>query len=42
LQPKIREVVEIIKALPGMAIPKSFAEMDEYLIARQSRHKKGE
>jgi hypothetical protein len=28
--------------LPGIAIFKSFAEMDEYLAARQNRHKKGE
>jgi len=38
MQPQIQEVFEIIKALPGVAIFKSFAEMDEYLIARQARH----
>jgi len=42
MQPQIQEVFEIIKALPGVAIFKSFAEMDEYLAARQSRHKKGD
>lgn len=42
MQPQIQEVFEIIKALPGVAIFKSFAEMDEYLAARQGRHKKGE
>jgi anti-anti-sigma factor len=41
MQPQIQEVFEIIKALPGVAIFKSYAEMDEYLAARQSRHKKG-
>lgn len=42
MQPQIQEVFEIIKALPGVAVFKSFAEMDEYLAARQERHKKGE
>lgn len=42
MQPQIQEVFEIIKALPGVAIFKSFAEMDEYLAARQGRHKKRE
>lgn len=41
MQPQIQEVFEIIKSLPGVGIFKSFAEMDEYLAARQSRHKKG-
>lgn len=41
MQPQIQEVFEIIKALPGVAIFKSFAEMDEYLAARQRRHKEG-
>ena len=41
LQPQIQEVFDIIKALPGVAIFKSFAEMDEYLAARQQRHKGG-
>jgi anti-sigma B factor antagonist len=40
MQPQIQEVFEIIKALPGVAIFKSFAEMDEYLVARQAQHKK--
>jgi len=39
MQPQIQEVFEIIKALPGVAIFKSYAEMDEYLAARQARHK---
>jgi anti-anti-sigma factor len=41
MQPQIQEVFEIIKSLPGVGIFKSFAEMDEYLAARQARHKKG-
>jgi|SRR5436190_22286864 anti-sigma B factor antagonist len=35
LQPQIKEVFEIIESLPGMAIFKNVAEMDEYLAARQ-------
>lgn len=42
MQPQIQEVFEIIKALPGVGIFKSFAEMDEYLAARQRRHSEGE
>jgi anti-anti-sigma factor len=38
LQPQIKEVFEIIKALPGMAIFESTAEMDRYLAARQRSH----
>jgi len=41
MQPQIQEVFAIIEALPGIGIFKSFAEMDEYLADRQSRHKKG-
>jgi len=41
MQPQIQEVFEIIKALPGVAIFKSYAEMDEYLAARQAKHKQG-
>ncbi len=35
LQPQIKEVFEIIKSLPGIAIFQDFAEMDRYLAARQ-------
>jgi anti-anti-sigma factor len=38
LQPQIREVFEIIKALPGVAIFTDIAEMDRYLAARQHAH----
>ena len=38
MQPQIQEVFEIIKALPGVAIFKSEAEMDRYLAARQQLH----
>lgn len=41
MQPQIREVFEIIKALPGVAVFKDMAEMDEYLAARQRRHLEG-
>jgi len=41
MRPQIQEVFEIIKSLPGVGIFKSFAEMDEYLAARQARHKGG-
>jgi anti-sigma B factor antagonist len=41
MQPQIREVFEIIKALPGLAVFKDMAEMDEYLTARQRRHLEG-
>ncbi len=35
LQPQIQEVFEIMKALPGVAVFASTAEMDRYLAARQ-------
>ena len=35
LQPQIREVFEIIKALPGVSVFESVEEMDRYLAARQ-------
>ena len=35
LQPQIHEVFEIIKALPGVSVFESVAEMDRYLAARQ-------
>jgi anti-anti-sigma factor len=38
LQPQIREVFEIMKSLPGVAIFKDVAELDEYLAARQRMH----
>jgi anti-sigma B factor antagonist len=38
LQPQIREVFEIIKALPGIAVFKDMAELDAYLAARQRTH----
>jgi anti-anti-sigma factor len=38
MQPQIQEVFEIIKALPGVAIFKSEAELDKYLAARQRSH----
>ena len=42
MQPQIREVFEIIKALPGVVIFKDMAEMDAYLAARQRRHTEGD
>jgi anti-anti-sigma factor len=38
MQPQIQEVFEILKALPGMAVFKDYAEMDAYLAARQRAH----
>jgi anti-sigma B factor antagonist len=38
MQPQIQEVFEIMKSLPGVAIFKSVAELDEYLAARQRSH----
>jgi len=38
LQPQIQEVFDIMDALPGMAIFKSVAELDQYLAARQRSH----
>jgi len=38
MQSQIREVFEIIKALPGLAVFKNMEEMDDYLAARQRRH----
>ena len=42
LQPQIRKVFEIIKALDGMNVFKDQEEMDDYLTAMQSKVKKGE
>lgn len=41
MQPQIQEVFEIIKALPGVAVFKDMAELDQYLAARQRSHTKG-
>jgi anti-sigma B factor antagonist len=41
LQPQIKEVFEIIKALPGMSVFKDLAEFDAYLAARQRAHEEG-
>jgi len=38
LQPQIKEVFDIIKSLPGVAVFKDTAEMDRYLAARQKTH----
>ena len=38
MQPQIQEVFEIIKALPGVAVFNSVAELDAYLAARQRAH----
>ena len=37
LQPQIAKVLEIIKALPGLAVFSSVQEMDEYLAAMQKK-----
>ncbi len=42
LQPQIKKVFEIIKALDGMNVFKDQAEMDEYLTAMQEKVKDGE
>jgi len=38
MQPQIREVFEIMKSLPGVAVFKDVAELDQYLAARQRSH----
>ena len=38
MQPQINEVFEIIKALPGVGLFRSTAELDDYLAARQRTH----
>jgi len=38
LQPQIKEVFEIMKSLPGVAIFKDVAELDQYLAMRQRTH----
>lgn len=42
LQPQIKKVFEIIKALDGMNVFKDQAELDEYLTAMQEKVKEGE
>jgi len=42
LQPQIKKVFEIIKALDGMSVFKDQDEMDEYLTAMQNKVKDGE
>ncbi len=42
MQPQIQEVFEINKALPGVAVFTSVAELDRYLAARQRSHGKGD
>jgi len=42
LQPQIKKVFEIIKALDGMNVFKNQDEMDEYLTAMQDKVKDGE
>lgn len=41
MQPQIREVFSIIKALPGVAVFRDTAELDRYLAARQRAHETG-
>jgi anti-anti-sigma factor len=38
LQPQIREVFEIIKSLPAVAVFEDVVELDKYLAARQHAH----
>lgn len=38
MQPQIQEVFEIIKSLPGVAVFKDVAELDQYLAVRQRSH----
>ena len=42
LQPQIKKVFEIIKALDGMNVFKNQDEMDDYLAAMQTKVKEGE
>ena len=42
MQPQIKKVFEIIKALDGMNVFKDQDEMDEYLTAMQNKVKQGE
>ncbi len=38
MQPQIQEVFEIIQSLPGVAVFKDIAELDQYLAVRQRSH----
>jgi anti-sigma B factor antagonist len=38
MQPQIQEVFEIMKSLPGVAVFKDLAELDQYLAVRQRSH----
>ncbi len=38
MQPQIKEVFDIMKALPGVAVFESIAELDRYLARRQRSH----
>jgi len=38
MQPQIKEVFAIIKALPGVAVFQNMAELDAYLARRQQQH----
>ena len=42
MQPQIREVFEIMKSLPGVAVFKDMEELDRYLAARQRSHMQNE
>jgi len=42
LQPQIKKVFEIIKALDGMSVFKDQDEMDDYLTAMQNKFKDGD
>ena len=42
LQPQIKKVFEIVKALDGMNVFKSQDEMDDYLTAMQNKVKQGD
>ena len=41
MQPQIQKVLEIIKALPGIAVFRNVEEMDQYLALMQEKYKKG-
>ena len=42
LQPQIKEVFEIMKALPGVAVFQNIAELDAYLARRQRSHEENQ
>lgn len=41
MQPQIKEVFEIMRSLPGVAVFESVTELDRYLIARQHATESG-